>query len=274
VRARRQRDPSVLPCARGARLYTHTERAADQDDAYAERLCSLGDVDGDRVADIAVAAWRADGGRGMVEVLSGRDGTRLARIEGMPPAEKGLGAALCAAGDVDGDGHGDVAIGLADGTTEVFSGRDGVRLASFEGTPLALSGDLDGDGSHDLLVFAGPPRDAAMEWSRVPTGARVVSMRSGATLLEIVPEIDAAALDVHGQAGDLDHDGFVDWLAVFEVRGTGENPSIPGPRDRRVQAYSGRTGKLLMQFSVRLAAAAARTWSRASATSTATGWAT
>jgi len=78
-------------------------------------------------------------------------------------------------------------------------------------------------------------------------------MRSGATLLEIVPEIDAAALDVHGQAGDLDHDGFVDWLAVFEVRGTGENPSIPGPRDRRVQAYSGRTGKLLMQFSVRLA---------------------
>lgn len=238
--------------ARGARLHDATSSRPSGTDAFGERLCVLGDVDGDGRADIAVSAWRALGGRGAVEVHSGASGARLTRIEGLPADDAGLGAALVAAGDVDGDGRGDVAVGALAGGTSVFSGRDGVLLARFAGTPIALTGDLDQDGKHDLLVLDGPPRDAALLASRTHMTARVVSIVSGAPLLELIPPGDLAALDAHGAAGDVDRDGNTDWIAAFQERGTGESALVDGPRERLVIVLSGRTGQPLTQFRIRM----------------------
>lgn len=238
--------------ARGTCLHSALGSRPSGTDAFAERLCALGDVDGDGKADVAVSAWRALGGRGLVEIHSGASGARITRIEGLPTDPPGLGARLVAAGDVDGDGRGDVAVGGLAGETSVFAGRDGVLLARFAGTPIALTADLDGDGLHDLLVLDGPPRDVALRASPKHLAARAVSIRSGASLLELVPPGDLAALDAQGSAGDVDRDGAMDWIAAYQERGTNESELVDGPRERLVLVLSGRTGKPLSQFRVRL----------------------
>ena len=64
------------------------------------------------------------------------------------------------------------------------------------GTPISLTGDLDKDGRLDLLVLDGPPRDAALLASRTHMTARVVSIRSGAVLLELHAGEMGGALDL------------------------------------------------------------------------------
>lgn len=238
--------------ARGVRVHSAMNARPSGTDAFGERLCVLGDVDGDAKADVAVSAWRALGGRGIVEIHSGANGERITRIEGLPTDAPALGATLVAAGDVDGDGRADVAVGTLAGETNVFAGRDGVLLARFAGTPISLTADLDADGKHDLLVLDGPARDEALLASRTHLSARVVSIRTGAPLLDLIPPGDLAGLDAHGTAGDVDRDGATDWIAAYQERGTGESALVDGPRERLVLVLSGRTGQPLTQFRVRM----------------------
>lgn len=221
-------------------------------DAFGERLAIVGDVDGDQVNDFAVGAWRADGERGLLDVCSGKTGALLARVHGMPPWERFLGAAPSAAGDVDGDGSPDVAVSVNRSVTKVFGAKDGRLLAEFEGTPIALTGDLDGDGRNELLVFDGPPRDEAMLWTSSVRTARVVSTAKRATLQALDAGADLAQLEAHGSAGDLDRDGFVDWIVAGRPNDTEENDLVPGQRERRVRVISGKSGAVMSSFSVAL----------------------
>lgn len=130
----------------------------------------VGDVDGDGTGDVYASDWWNSAlgpmtGRAFVH--SGATGERLHTFTG-EAAWEGFGIGVADAGDVDGDGHADLAIGAwrhagaapMGGKVTVFSGKDGSVLRTitgkipgetlgFDSTHL---GDVDGDGVVDLLL--------------------------------------------------------------------------------------------------------------------------
>jgi len=142
----------------------------------------IGDVDGDSVADIcgADAEDEANGPQtGRVYVWSGKTGKRLHVWTGQT-AGTGFGCGRLDAGDVDGDGRGDVIVGSwlrsragaapgsesgADrqaGELRIFSGRTGNEILDWRGAiagdsfgfTSAMLGDVNGDGISEFVVAA------------------------------------------------------------------------------------------------------------------------
>ena len=129
-----------------------------------------GDVDQDGAADVYVSDFpnRAKGpSTGRVYVHSGKSGARLLTLTGEGPGE-GFGTSASVAGDLDGDGHADLAVGAwqyavaapSGGRIYLYSGKDGRLLRTITcripGDTLGFDsvgvGDSDGDGTVDLLV--------------------------------------------------------------------------------------------------------------------------
>lgn len=151
----------------------------------------IGDVDGDRVNDVAVSAPAnppPGDGRGEVFAYSGRSGRKLWRQVGDSTAR--LGFSLEAAGDVNRDGVPDVVAGAPGiGAVLVFSGRDGAELLRLRGDSADQGlgnsasgiGDFNGDGHADIA--AGAPGSSA---SGAATGrAFVFSGKDGTRLLTL-----------------------------------------------------------------------------------------
>ena len=166
-----------------------------EEDEAGSVVAGAGDVNGDGYDDVLVGAPFSDSGgenRGEAYLVFGKadwsstrrlsfanlDGSNGTRIRG---SNGGAGTSVAGAGDVNGDGFDDVAIGAPGGTTsgEMFlvfghadwsaipavdlgnlDGTDGVRLAGYEdyervGSAVAGAGDVNGDGYDDVL--AGTP---------------------------------------------------------------------------------------------------------------------
>jgi hypothetical protein len=161
-----------------------TLHPTDQSGAGFGTAVSLaGDVNGDGYADVAVGApdyddVQPDEGAAFVH-LGGPDGLDGAPAWNAHPTDQGLarfGAAIAVAGDVDGDGYGDLAVGAPgydrghtdEGAAFVYHGTpDGLDTApawytmgqeagDFFGWSVSPAGDVNGDGYADLLV--GAPR--------------------------------------------------------------------------------------------------------------------
>ncbi len=122
---------------------------------------ATGDVDHDGTADLIYAAGRGGGPR--VQVVSGRTGFVLRDFYAYEPNFDG--GVFVAAGDVNGDGFADIAVGAGQGggpRVRVFSGQTGTILADFYayepqyggGVTVALA-DLNGDTLADLAVGTG-----------------------------------------------------------------------------------------------------------------------
>ncbi|MDX3069033.1 FG-GAP and VCBS repeat-containing protein [Streptomyces sp. ND04-05B] len=185
-------------------------------------VSAYGDFDGDGFDDLAVSASTEDtaGVRdtGTVTIVWGSPrglsgGTALAAPA--PSLHGGWGKSL-AAGDFDGDGTEDLAVGTASSTVHVFgdgiarSGRPGsyrtfkapIRNEEFTGALDLTAGDVNGDLRADLIVSGIEPGGA---WRHnvnfyvpgTPTGLSVASAR------KLKPGLVSAV-------GDIDGDGYGD----------------------------------------------------------------
>ncbi len=148
-----------------------------QGDAFGAAIAALGDLDGDRIDDLVVGAPGWAEGRGRAWILGGQAtqradtlllGDGVAAIDGDQPGDA-FGGNVAAAGDIDGDGHGDVWIagahanGGAGRVDAVFLGpsdrRTEPRGFTILGSASMASGhaivggsDLDGDGVPDAVL--------------------------------------------------------------------------------------------------------------------------
>lgn len=135
----------------------------------------VGDLNGDGFGDLAIGAPDAAGGgtsRGSVYVVFGQKtlgnieplatlaATKGFRLDGVTNGDH-LGKSLGGAGDLNGDGFSDLAIGAPDAT--VFGTATGITYVLFGQTGTGLSGvDLSGlNGSNGLLLIGGAAGDQA-----------------------------------------------------------------------------------------------------------------
>ena len=155
-------------------------------------LARLDDVDGDGQEDLAFSAWAMQSltSLGAASVHSGADWeSALERRAGeVNYSGPSVGFALASAGDFDGDGRGDLAIGIPGegqnhatsiGAVSVHSGPSGQLLARYTGYAgwdyfgyaLAGIGDANSDGQVDLAVGAptdpNNPIGGEVGWNRV-----------------------------------------------------------------------------------------------------------
>ena len=217
------------------------------------RVAAAGDVNGDGLDDLLISAPDSDVplvNAGQTYLLFGREvGWQLDASLGVADASfvgeesnDNSSYAACGAGDLDGDGFDDLAIG-AYGNDEasadagkvyvVFGGPSGWTLqipladalASFlgedtgdrAGYSLAAAGDLDGDGLDDLLIGAYRSGDAAYQAGEVYVvfGADPVAWSTGVDLALLPASFLGEAADDFagkglGGGGDMNGDGFDD----------------------------------------------------------------
>ena len=150
-----------------------TVEGTENSQHLARVIAGVGDFDGDGHDDVAFGDSSADPGDspfnvGLVEVFSGANGRRIFRRLGTEASDF-LGRAVSAAGDVDGDGFDDLAVGSprsfgAPGRVLVYGGPDGHVILDAQvshrtnlGRTVAGGHDLDGDGRPDLVVGALDP---------------------------------------------------------------------------------------------------------------------
>lgn len=138
-----------------------------QTSGYGAALASVGDLNGDGVGDVGIAAsGHVASDRAFVEVLSGADGTQHWRSATSEASD--LPISVLGIEDQDADGVRDVIVGFAvEERVELLSGASGNLVHPINapssnqsgnphgfGAALATGADFDGDGRADLLVSA------------------------------------------------------------------------------------------------------------------------
>ena len=159
----------------GAPLWTFTGETNEDDFGYS--VSGAGDVNGDGYDDLIVGEPKLDVLHlphypGWAHVYSGQTGALLWTFTGEAQNDV-FGRSVSGAGDVNRDGHDDVAVGaplnspgaVAAGRTYVYSGQTGAPLFTLDGEAaydhfgesVSGAGDVNNDGCPDLIV--GAPRN-------------------------------------------------------------------------------------------------------------------
>ncbi|MCB9779370.1 MAG: FG-GAP repeat protein [Alphaproteobacteria bacterium] len=189
------------------------------DDAELGSSLAAGDVDGDLLPELIIGAPEAGARAGAVHLAWLEDEERTP-TGGWTGEDGDAAGEAVAAGDVDGDGVDDVAVGapgagrvdVLDGV--LFAGGDGVLAdadarwtASYAGAVLAFA-DVDGDGRADLLVGA-PDAASSAGAAWLLTDPLDGGVLTGATL-SLAAATGGDGLGSALGAGDVDGDGRVD----------------------------------------------------------------
>jgi len=216
-------------------------------------VAGIDDWDGDGMADLAVAEPGADQTRGKVRIYRGGSSWSAQpawTLEG-EALDDAFGRALCAPGDLDGDGHPDLAVGAVQndrggidaGCVHIYRGGPGAdakadlvlvgrRPGQNFGSTIAPAGDVNGDGALDLIVGAPFDDQAGKRSGRayVYFGGKLLDDQPD---LELFQGVEAAQYGEGRGIGDFNADGHDD-LAV-----SARNAPAPGPRAGAVFVYFG-----------------------------------
>ena len=242
---------AVLVSGRDGRILYRLvgDRRGDQ---FGSACAGIGDIDGDRVPDLLIAATSApydsstnQRGSGRVYLVSGAKGRRLQVLSGPSNAER-YGRVVAALGDVDKDGVPDFAVGertnSSTGSVYVYSGKTRSLLrrhwdAGWEfGIGVAPVGDMSKDGAADYVI--GHPRGRDSSNKRVGF-ARVYSGATGSWYTTAWGTGKSSDMGKHlSGAGDQDGDGTLDFAAS----------SSSEDRVGAVFVFSGKTGAVIRTF--------------------------
>ncbi len=239
----------------GSILHAFNGDSAGDWSGYA--VSSAGDVNGDGYGDLIVGASR-DGNNGnfsgSARVFSGVDGSILYTFNGDNENDY-FGVSVSDAGDVNGDGYGDLIVGATfddnngadSGSARVFSGVDGSILYTFNGdsegdwfgVSVSDAGDVDGDSRGDLIVGAYLDDNNGYRSG----SARVFSGMDGSILYTFNgdDENNYFGFSVDG-AGDVNNDGYGD-LIVGAYRDDNN-----GTESGSARVFSGADGAILYTF--------------------------
>ena len=250
--------------ATGAFIRTVLSPEPEVDGYFGGGLLEAGDRNGDGVSDFYMAASRIAvggmGGVGRVYLLSGADGSELARLDSPSPASEGdFGSFLSRLGDLTGDGVGEIGVSAPKenagalelvfaGRLHVFDGATDALVMTVEapdpeveagfGYTSADMGDLDGDGVPDIVTGA-PFRSSVSGGLELVGRMYFISGADGSTL-RIVPSPVETQLGFFGRwvagLGDVTGDGVPDAL----TGGNGE--PVQGQYFGRAHVISGATG--------------------------------
>lgn len=154
-------------------LTLYGENAGDN---FGVEIVRAGDVDGDGLDDIAIAATGFNASAGRVYLFSGATGASLGSIDGVGPNNY-LGSWMARGADLDGDGHSDIIVGDSiQGLVLAYSGSSLGLLSSVASNPnddstfglyVSNGGDVDGDGYADFFVAASAKNGTILLASRV-----------------------------------------------------------------------------------------------------------
>jgi hypothetical protein len=147
-------------------------------DFFGGAVASAGDVNGDGYADLVVGASEASSGAGAAYIYHGGPTGPASTADWTFTEESAgawFGAALAGAGDINGDGYGDLIVGaprfdngalLTAGKTYLFTGSasglggsaawtmTSLSAEKYWGNSVAAAGDVNGDGYGDVVIGA------------------------------------------------------------------------------------------------------------------------
>lgn len=216
------------------------ELSDSADDRFGSSVSWIDDFNGDGFSDAAVGAPSAGAGR--VYIYFGGSGNTQNSIADVVISdgvgEGGVGLSSAAAGDVNGDGFSDLAVGNPyDNARGTFSGRVYLYLGGDTGTldtadeiltgeiaggrfssTLTTAGDLDGDGLADLIVNEMMSADKLR--TRCVSHTFMGSREEGAPLQQkalIVGDEYAPCLMQAAATGDINGDGRADFLSAINT---------------------------------------------------------
>jgi len=146
---------------------------------------AVGDVNGDDVLDVALAAGKGGGPR--VRVLDGATGAELANV--IAYEDDFRGGVNVAVGDLDGDGRDELIVGTGEGggpRVRVFDGVGGMLRYEFmayeesaRGGVTVAAADLDGDGTAEVITGSGVGGGPVLAVFAGPTGAELQRVLAG-----------------------------------------------------------------------------------------------